>query len=535
MLSNVLRIDFSSLIRHIQVGVGLYSTPGSLETIYDPNGKLVSFKVERIGENSKFFGFGVSHKAEIKLLSDTRPQKGKQIQIYYVGVSPNESVDAENAYPYPLFTIDEITTDENTGELTIIAYDKIHEAAEHTSAEIDYPYEFILGEMASACATLLGLTFDYRGTDSSIWETYYPAGANLEGSEKVREVLDAIAEASQTIYYVDAFNNLVFKRLLDADTLTITKADYITLKSGETRKLTALTNATELGDNLTVETGEEGVTQYMRDNPFLELREDLSDMLYAALNLVGGMEMCQFDLEWRGNPLLEVGDKVRIEDKNGNYIVSYVLDDVITYDGGLSEKTRWDYESTTETSSNPATLGEVIKQTYARVDKANKQVEIVVSETGENSAALSAIRADLESISASVTRVQEENQKATEDLNEEVSALKTEVSNFKLEADNALLEFQRTVEQTGVEKVTTTTGYTLDSEGLKITKSNSEINTTITEDGMSIKRQDEEVLVANNQGVKAEDLHATTYLIIGNNSRFEDWGEDRTACFWIGE
>jgi hypothetical protein len=46
--------------------------------------------------------------------------------------------------------------------------------------------------------------------------------------------------------------------------------------------------------------------------------------------------------------------------------------------------------------------------------------------------------------------------------------------------------------------------------------------------------EDNKLLTANKEGVVAKDLHATTYLIIGKNSRFEDFGSDRTACFWIG-
>ena len=60
------------------------------------------------------------------------------------------------------------------------------------------------------------------------------------------------------------------------------------------------------------------------------------------------------------------------------------------------------------------------------------------------------------------------------------------------------------------------------------------MSTVVSENGMTISRANKEVLVANNEGVKAEDLHATTYLIIGNNSRLEDWQDNRTACFWIG-
>lgn len=86
----------------------------------------------------------------------------------------------------------------------------------------------------------------------------------------------------------------------------------------------------------------------------------------------------------------------------------------------------------------------------------------------------------------------------------------------------------------GTDKVITSTGFKFDDEGLTISKSDSEMSTNIDEDGMSIFRNNEEVLTADNTGVNATNLHATTYLIIGNNSRFEDYGSDRTGCFWIG-
>ena len=50
----------------------------------------------------------------------------------------------------------------------------------------------------------------------------------------------------------------------------------------------------------------------------------------------------------------------------------------------------------------------------------------------------------------------------------------------------------------------------------------------------AIYKNDEAVLIANNTGVNAVNLHATTYLIIGTNSRFEDFGDKRTGCFFIG-
>ena len=90
----------------------------------------------------------------------------------------------------------------------------------------------------------------------------------------------------------------------------------------------------------------------------------------------------------------------------------------------------------------------------------------------------------------------------------------------------------------GVDKVTTSTGFTFDEAGLTISKTGSEMETNIDEDGMSVFRDNTEVLTADNQGVRALNLHAVTYLIVGEYSRFEDWenasGEARTGCFWIG-
>lgn len=90
----------------------------------------------------------------------------------------------------------------------------------------------------------------------------------------------------------------------------------------------------------------------------------------------------------------------------------------------------------------------------------------------------------------------------------------------------------------GVDKVTTATGFTFNEDGLTVSKTGSEMTTTIDEDGMSVYRDNVEVLTADNQGVIAYNLNARTYLVIGNNSRFEDYtntnGEARTGCFWIG-
>ena len=155
----------------------------------------------------------------------------------------------------------------------------------------------------------------------------------------------------------------------------------------------------------------------------------------------------------------------------------------------------------------------------------------MASKTDANTTEISVLKLDTQSISASVTDVQERVAESNESLSGQIEELSKEV-NLKMSSEDVQLAISQTLNN-GVDKVTTTTGFTFDADGLTVSKSDSEISTTITEDGMTISKSNDVVLVADNQGVRAEDLHATTYLMIGDNSRFEDRG-DRTACFWVG-
>lgn len=525
-----INFNLKSPVRNIKAGVELYSAPDVLENIFLDTGKLKEFTVERVGESGKFFGFGICHKANIKMLYDEEPKAGKLAEIYFY--SPNDA--SESFKPYPALKITEIHKDENSGEISITAYDALNAAAAHSVAELGLGNNYSIEDVAVACADLLGLTFYFNGTDNIAFLTEYEQGANFSGNETIKEVLDDIAEATQTIYFINNKEELVFKRLADADNLVIKKADYTTLESGENRRLSTLTHATELGDNITATTGSIGTTQYIRDNAFYELRNDVDILLEDALSqTVGDMTIAQFELKWRGNFLAEIGDLLEIQDKDGGYLLSYLLDDVITYNGALEEATRWHYEEQEgETASNPSSLGEVLNKTFARVDKANREIEILASETSANAENIAQIMLDTNSINLSVEEIKNSTTEAITNANEDIAILKNSVAT-QITSEDVSIAIKSELAN-GVDKVTTATGFTFNDEGLKVTKSNSEMSTQITEDGMVVYKNNEAVLTANNVGVDAKNLHATTYLIVGNNSRFEDYGSNRTGCFWIG-
>ena len=483
--------------------------------------ELQEATIERVGEEGKFFGFGICQKANVKIRDINRKIEvipHSDLNIYF---------DCGNGYVKSTsFYITETHRDENTNQLSITAYDKLKtDLTVETLQLVDYTVE----EFVAACAEALGLT--YKIPENSFFAEYYETGANFEGTENLRDALNAVAEATQTIYFIDNQDCLTF-RLLDkeaAAAVVVSKEDYITLDSKTNRRLAKITNATELGDNVSVELAVSGTEQFIRDNSFLDLRDDVSVWLSEALDRVGGLTIGQFDMDWRGNFLTEPGDKIEMEAKDGSPLVSYIINDVMSYDGSFSQKTSWSYtENEGESDSNPANLGDALKQTFAKVDKANKQVDIVVSDMSEANSKLTSLQLNTESIGATVLGIStsiDNMSGQVEELSKQVQATMTD-EEVRIEIQNSL--------SSGTTKIATTTGFTFDENGLNIGNTKSDISTTITENGMTVSDGGNAVLVANDEGVQAIDLVARTFLVIGRNSRFEDYENNRTACFWIG-
>jgi len=161
---------------------------------------------------------------------------------------------------------------------------------------------------------------------------------------------------------------------------------------------------------------------------------------------------------------------------------------------------------------------------------------ISITETNNQISSLD-IKAD--GIEASVSEIkttQQTNNETIETLQSEITTL-TNAVETKITAEDVSIIIQTEVNTNGVNSVTTSTGYTFNEDGLTISKSGTGLATTVDEDGMNIVRDDLEVLDANSDGVTAYNLHAKTYLIIGETSRFEDYtknGKKRTGCFWVG-
>lgn len=147
-----------------------------------------------------------------------------------------------------------------------------------------------------------------------------------------------------------------------------------------------------------------------------------------------------------------------------------------------------------------------------------------------------------------------------DEITEQSTSLKRDAEKIEMKADSAITKvdtlsgdvetltkevalkvdsnsFSVKVKEETSKGISLQTGYTFDKDGLNISKAGDEMSNLLDNTGMYVRKSGDDVLIANKDGVEAKDLHATTYLIIGKDngrSRFEDYGIDRTACFWIG-
>lgn len=537
MLTNNIHLEqLRSPIQNIKARVELLKG-STLEQICTCDDYLQSFTVEKTGEG-KFFGFGICQKLKVSLLDTDRKLNITKENT----MEPVFGVGSDYIYPFPRFYVQEVDRDEATNVLNIVGYDILFQAERFKVSDLGLPASYTLKTFIAACASVLEVPIKFVNIDETTFDTSYPEGGNFDGSESVRTALNAVAEATQTIYYISNQWELVFQRLnKNADPVyTVGRNEYIDFLSGEARTISNIAHVTELGDNTSTVGTNEGITQFVRNNPFWELREDIANLLNKALTNIGGLTINQFEATWFGNYLLEIGDKIALTTKDNKTITSFVLDDTITFDGSLTQMTRWAYdENEGETETNPVTIGEALNQTYARVDKANKRIELVAGETRENTQNISSLTLTTQEITAEVKRVENKEDAAIASLRLRADSIDASVQevNKKVEATMTAEEVNIAIQNgiEGIDEVTTSTGFTFNKDGLRVSKSGSEMNTQITEDGMTVYKGNEAVLVADNKGVIAEDLHAITYLIIGGRSRFEtDTNRNRTGCYWIG-
>ena len=530
-ISNELKTAFASDSRRLKGKVELFNN--STSTLITSQDKLKSIQVSRYS-NEKVFGFALCQKATIEIIDenhDIEVAEGQKVKIS-IGAKTASGVDYVG---YCDFFIDRYSRDEVSHLLKIEAFDRIQELSRLRTSLFNFSFPMALEEIISMIQDSINIEIIYDNNLPNLKTIFEKEQVNIEGTESVRSFIEAICELTGTICYINQSNQLVLKKIAgDTVNETINRDRIFDFSQSEGNTITGLISATELGNNLSVGSTD-GYQYIIRENPFLTNDQDLCiACLNNLLTSINGFVFNPYELKWRGSPDLEAGDRVKIQKKDGTYLETLYLGEELTYNGGLISNANWAYIQEEE-PSNPSNLGDILKQTYARVDKVNKQIDIVVAGKDEIEDKIAKLQLTTDGISATVSSNKTETDERFNSVNDNLNALAKSVSaTMTQDQINILIQQQLA---NNVDSVTTATGFTFNADGLTIEKSGNEMKTQIDEDGMTIFKDNQEVLTVNNTGVDAYNLKATTYLIIGNETRFEKFNHKTrgtgVGCFWL--
>ena len=530
-ISNELKTAFASDSRRLKGKVELFNN--STSTLITSQDKLKSIQVSRYS-NEKVFGFALCQKATIEIIDenhDIEVAEGQKVKIS-IGAKVASGVDYVG---YCDFFIDRYSRDEVSHLLKIEAFDRIEELSRLRTSLFNFSFPMALEEIMSVIQDSINAEIIYDNNLPNLKTVFAKEQVNIEGTESVRSFIEAICELTGTICYINQSNQLVLKKIAgDTVNETINRDRIFDFSQSEGNTITGLISATELGNNLSVGSTD-GYQYIIRENPFLTNDQDLCIVcLNNLLTSINGFVFNPYELKWRGSPDLEAGDRVKIQKKDGTYLETLYLGEELTYNGGLISNANWAYIQEEE-PSNPSNLGDILKQTYARVDKVNKQIDIAVAGKDEIEDKIAKLQLTTDGISATVSSNKAETDDRFNAVNDNLNALAKSVSaTMTQDQINILIQQQLA---NNVDSVTTATGFTFNADGLTIEKSGNEMKTQIDEDGMTIFKDNQEVLTVNNTGVDAYNLKATTYLIIGNETRFEKFNHKTrgtgVGCFWL--
>lgn len=273
------------------------------------------------------------------------------------GVLAVDISDTEEVCPLGRFYISkaESTTDFKT-QFKIVAYDGFSKTEETYSPMITMPNtaEAILADIASQCGISLSAGIEYPEGEFDLYDytcrQYIGFFAGLVGKNARfnRDGKLTFVWYESHAYNITRGNQYLggLKRLTDAP---------FTVRSVSSGASDALFVAGD-GVGLSFE------------NPFIT--QEIVDGIFGR---VGTFSYVPMTLKWRGNPAVEAGDIVEVEDDHGSTYTVYVMEQVLKIGGGLYSEIKCYGQSESEIQFSTSPTQKKLQQVYSKMQEAIKE------------------------------------------------------------------------------------------------------------------------------------------------------------------
>ena len=410
---------------------------GGLTSEYGYANKLQSIEQEVSAVKGKMFGAVVSYKSTIKLIDV------KNVVQVNVGAKASPHIGlVDELLPMTPVYISSNTFDEVKGIRTLIGEDAIGFTDKYIWNDIkgDLGATFTIQDVFAAIASKIGTEFMITGELPNINAVYTKATFNVNGDETLRQILTAAAEATGAMVFINGNGKMEIKMLSNTIALAIDKNTQFNLSTEPSSSLSGIISINELNDMISVGNNSSYVS-VISVNPFIDPTDDSSQgKLQNLFVKCQGNTFYPYKLKWRGNPALEIGDKIRLTLRDGSTIDTWYLGEKIKYTGGMSAESSWEADESEKPEVGSQTISDTTRRTMAKVDKANQKITLLTEASGEQGQKISQLEVSLDGIRTEVSEVSNTANgamtKATT-VEQTVDGLKVQVTEANGKADKA--------------------------------------------------------------------------------------------------
>lgn len=233
------------------------------------------------------------------------------------------------------------TVDKTSKNTTINGLDKLYKLDEMYDCSITNWTNVTIKDLLVDLCNNLGIEL---GTESFLNEDILVSGNHYQKNYKYRDVLSDICEIGCCWAELDEDNKLYLKWFSDIIVDILDKSQYSILEKnkeyGEVNSLVIKDSAFE-GENVAIQDDESislyGETQIaIIDNNLLNTEQLRQQAITSIWERIKGFKYVDCKIvSYYGKPFLKRGDKIRVEDVDGIYFETYVLNHNFKYDGAF--------------------------------------------------------------------------------------------------------------------------------------------------------------------------------------------------------
>lgn len=283
------------------------------DTIFDDN-NIIEFSLEEDvnPEDSFMIGSVASNKLEVTLIDVP-----DSLVLENAIVTPSIGLlvgDNYEVVPLGVFTVDDPIKDKNTVKLT--CFDNMIKLEKAYFSNLNYPASInsVAQEICSKAGVQLATTLPSTTINK------------IEGYT-CREAISFIASFLGGFARFNRLGKLEIVSYADSN-FSITGDNYFKLKTAE-KSFTIGRLACKVGENI-ISVGASG-NEIQFENPIMTQAQ-----LNNIYNTLKALSYMPYNMDWQGNPALMAGDKITIVDVDNNTYNTFLMQQKLTYKGGLS-------------------------------------------------------------------------------------------------------------------------------------------------------------------------------------------------------